>query len=129
MIGFGVSITLPILNRNQGAKADAQLAIAQARTRREFAESAVRAEVTAAYRRYEAAQASLRAYEYGVIARSEQNVRTIRAAYEAGAFRISELLVEQRRLVDSQRDLTEALLERYRALSDLQTALGVIDQN
>jgi len=128
LIGFGVSITLPILNRNQGAKAEAQLAIAQARSRREFLESAVRSEVAAAYSRYEAAKASLQAYEQGVIARSAQNVRTMRAAYEAGAFRISELLAEQRRLIDSQREMTEALVERYRALSDLQAALGTTDQ-
>jgi outer membrane protein TolC len=48
----------------------------------------------------------------------------VRAAYEAGAFRISELLVEQRRLLDMERELTEALAERYRAQADLQAALG-----
>ncbi|MGE0131356.1 MAG: TolC family protein [Blastocatellales bacterium] len=127
LLGYGVSITLPILNRNQGAKAEAQLAITQARARREFLESAVRAEVAAAYRRYEAAQTALQTYEQGVIARSEQNVNTMRAAYQAGAFRITELLAEQRRLVDSQRELTEALTERYRALSDLRAALGITD--
>lgn len=127
IFGFGVSISLPILNRNQGAKAEAQLAITQAQRRREFTESAVRAEVAAAYRRYEAAQASIQTYERGVIARSEQNVQTMRAAYQTGAFRVTELLVEQRRMVDSQRELTEALAERYRASSDLRAALGITD--
>jgi len=125
LFSFGVSITLPVFNRNQGAKAEAQLAIAQAQRRREFAESVVRAEVASAYRRYEAAHASFQTYEHGVIARSAQNVRTMRAAYEAGAFRISELLAEQRRLIDSQREMTEALTERYRAMADMQAALGV----
>ncbi len=125
LFSFGVSITLPVFNRNQGAKAEAQLAITQAQKRREFAESVVRAEVASAYRRYEAAQASFQTYERGVIARSAQNVRTMRAAYEAGAFRISELLAEQRRLIDSQREMTEALSERYRAMADMQAALGV----
>ena len=103
LFAFGVSITLPILNRNQGAKAEAQLEITQAQRRREFIESVVRAEVTATYRRYEAAQASIRAYERGVIDRSEKNVQTMRAAYQIGAFRVTELLAEQRRLVDMQR--------------------------
>ncbi|MGH9935496.1 MAG: TolC family protein, partial [Blastocatellia bacterium] len=125
IFGYGVSITLPILNRNQGAKAEAQLAITQAQRRREFTESLIRAEVAAAYRRYEAAQASIQTYERGVIARSEQNVQTMRAAYQAGAFRVTELLVEQRRLVDSQREMTEALAERYRALSELRAAMGI----
>ncbi len=128
LFSFGVLITLPILNRNQGAKAEAQLAITQAQRRREFAESLVRAEVASAYRRYEAAQASFRLYEQGVIARSTQNVRTMRAAYEAGAYRVSELLAEQRRLIDSQREMTEALTERYRALAEMQAALGATIQ-
>jgi cobalt-zinc-cadmium efflux system outer membrane protein len=128
LIGYGVSITLPILNRNQGTKEAAQLAITQARARREFTESVIRAEVAAAYRRYRAAQASIQTYQQGVIARSEQNVQTMRAAYQAGGFRVSELLVEQRRLVDSQREMTEALAERYRALADLHAALGAADQ-
>lgn len=128
LFSFGVSITLPVLNRNQGAKAEAKLAITQAQKRREFTESVVRAEVASAYRRYEAAQASVQLYEQGVIARSTQNVRTMRAAYEAGAFRISELLAEQRRLIDSQREMTEALTERYRALAEMQAALGATIQ-
>jgi outer membrane protein TolC len=41
-----------------------------------------------------------------------------------GAFRVTELIAEQRRLVDSQREYTEVLTERYRALADLQTAIG-----
>jgi len=127
LLAFGVSVTLPIFNRNQGAKAEARLAITQAQRRREFTESVVRAEVTAAYRRYEAAQASVRTYERGVIERSEQNVQTMRAAYQVGAFRVTELLAEQRRLVDMQREMTEALAERYRALAELRAALGITD--
>jgi outer membrane protein, heavy metal efflux system len=127
LLGFGVSVTLPIFNRNQGAKSEAQLAITQAQRRREFTESVVRAEVTAAYRRYEAAQASVQTYERGVIARSEQNVQTMRAAFQIGAFRVTELLAEQRRLVDMQREMTEALAERYRALAELRAALAITD--
>jgi len=127
LLAFGVSVTLPIFNRNQGAKAEARLAITQAQKRREFTESVVRAEVTAAYRRYEAAQSSVQTYERGVIERSEQNVQTMRAAYQVGAFRVTELLAEQRRLVDMQREMTEALAERYRALAELRAALGITD--
>jgi cobalt-zinc-cadmium efflux system outer membrane protein len=127
LLGFGVSITLPIFNRNQGAKGESLLAITQAQERRQFTESVVRAEVTAAYRRYEAAEASVQTYEHGVIARSEQNVQTMRAAYQTGAFRVTELLTEQRRLVDMQREMTEALTERYRALAELRAALGLTD--
>jgi len=121
---FGVSISIPLFNRNQGAKAEAATAIAQAQRRREFAEQLVRTEVTSAYARYEAARVSLALFEQGVLARSSQNIKSIREAYELGAFRMTELITEQRRLLDSQREYIEALTERYKALSDLLSAIG-----
>lgn len=121
---FGASVSIPIFNRNQGAKAEAAAAISQAKLRREFLESLVRADVSNAYARYEAARAALLIFEQGVIERSQDNIRTVRAAYELGHFSITELLAEQRRLADSQREFTEALAERYRALADLQAAIG-----
>ena len=84
----------------------------------------MRSEVQSAYARYEAARAAVTTFEQGVIPNSIENVRTIRAAYQIGAFSITDLLSEQRRLVDAQREFTEALAERYRALADLQAAMG-----
>lgn len=124
LLTFGVSVELPIFNRNQGGKEEAAVAINQAQRRREFLEAVIRSEVQSAYARYEAAQAAVTTFEQGAIPRSSENVRTIRAAYQLGAFSITDLLVEQRRLLDVQREFTEALAERYRALADLQAAMG-----
>lgn len=121
---YGVTITLPLFNRNQGAQAEAASAIAQAEQRRQFIEAVVRAEVASAYARYQAATQAATTFEQGVIARSNENIQAIRAAYQIGAFRVTDLLGEQRRLVDAQREYTEALAERYRALADLQSAMG-----
>lgn len=123
-LAVGVSIGLPVFNKNQGAKEEAATMITQARTRREFLEQVVRVEVASAYTRYEAARAALNTFEQGVIGRSNDNIRVIRGAYEAGAYRITDLLTEQRRLVDSQREFTDALTEQYRALVDLNVAIG-----
>lgn len=122
---FGASISLPVFNKNQAAKTEAATAIEQARTRREFAESVVRAEVAAAYTRLEAARLAISTFESGVIERSYANLRVIRAAYDLGEFRITDLINEQRRLVDSQREFTEALAEQYRAVAEVQAAIGV----
>ncbi len=124
-LSFVVSISIPVFNRNQGAKAEAGTAIAQARRRREFAEQLVRSEVASAYSLYEAARAALSIFEQGVLVRSSQNVSTMREAYRLGAFRVTELLAEQRRFMDSQREFNETLTERYRALVDLYSAIGV----
>jgi cobalt-zinc-cadmium efflux system outer membrane protein len=125
LLTFGVSIGLPVFNRNQGAKAEAALAITQAERRLEFLEAVVRSEVASAYARVDAVQRSLMIFDQGVIGRSNANIQAIRGAYEIGEFKITDLLAEQRRLLDSQRDFTEALTEKYRALADLQSAMGV----
>ncbi len=122
---FGVSIGLPIFNKNQGAKAEAATAIRQAQERRVFAERIVRGEVTSAYQRLQAAGRALAILETRVLPRSEQNIKTLRAVYELGEIKITDLIAEQRRLLDANRDLTEALSERFRAQADLQIAVGV----
>ncbi len=124
LLTFGVSISLPFFNRNQGAKAEAAAAIIQAQRRREFVEQLIRAEVAGAFARLEAAQSAIDTFERGVLARSSQNVQSIRAAYQLGAFRLTELLVEQRRLLDSEREFIEALAERSRAMADLLSAIA-----
>ncbi|HYR28038.1 MAG TPA: TolC family protein [Thermoanaerobaculia bacterium] len=124
LINAGIGISIPIFNRNQGVKAEAAAAIEQAKRLRELTELQVRAEVESAVARYRAADAAVEVFRQGVLERSEANVRTMRAAYEAGAFTISEFLAERRRLVDAQRELTEALTERAVALIDLQAAVA-----
>ena len=121
---FGVAIGIPVFNKNQGARAEAEIAVRQAQARREFAERAVRGEILAAYQRFEAAQRAVATLENAAIPRSTQNVETFRKVYELGNISITDLITEQRRLLDATRDLTEALTQRYRAQVDLNVALG-----
>lgn len=123
-LSFGVSVGIPIFKRHQGPQAEAQIVIEQARARRQFVESVVRAEVMSAYARYQAALTAVTTFEQGVIGLSNDNIRVIRAAYDLGEFRITDLINEQRRLREAQREFTEALTEQYRALADLQAAIG-----
>ena len=58
------------------------------------------------------------------IPRATQNVETFRRVYEIGEIKITDLIAEQRRLLDANRDLTEALKEKYRAQADINIALG-----
>ena len=129
---FGAAIGLPIFNKQQGARAESEIAIRQAKLRREFAERAVRSEVLAALQRVEAASRAVATLEQGALPRTTENVRTFRAVYELGNISITDLITEQRRLLDATRDLTEALTERYRAQADVLIALGagtLIPQN
>lgn len=122
---FGMAIGIPIFNKNQGAKAEAEIAIRQAQERRAFAEQVIRSEIVAAFQRIEAANRALSTLETGVLPRSRVNVETIQKVYEIGELKITDLIAEQRRLLDANRDVTETLTERYRANADLFIALGI----
>jgi cobalt-zinc-cadmium efflux system outer membrane protein len=122
---FGVAVGLPIFNKNQGAKAEAEIAIRQAQEKRIFAEQIIKNEVATAFTRIEATREAYSRLETAVLPRSRKNVETIRSVYEIGELKITDLINEQRRLLDANRDLTEVLTERYRANADLFIALGI----
>ncbi len=124
-LSFGISISLPVFNRNQGARAEAETAVAQSTKLREYAEQRVRTEVAAAYARLKAADSAVATFEGGVIARTNETIRSVRGAYEIGAFSITELLAEQHRFADARSEYAGTLADRYQALSDLQSAMGV----
>jgi len=126
---FGVSIGLPVFDKKQGAKAEAEIAIRQAQEKRAFAEAVIRNEVVTAFQRIEAAKRALLRLETAVIPRSLENIRTIRQVYEIGELKVTDLIAEQKKLLEANRDLTDALKERYRAQADLFIAIGVNLEN
>lgn len=122
---FGVAIGLPIFDKKQGAKAEASIAIRQAQEKRAFAEAIIRNEVTTAFQRIESAKRALARLETAVLPRSRENIETIRKVYQIGELRITDLIAEQKKLLEANQDLTETLVERYRAQADLFIALGL----
>jgi cobalt-zinc-cadmium efflux system outer membrane protein len=126
---FGVAIGLPVFNRNQGAKAEAEISIRQARERRVFAEAIIKNEVTTAFQRIEAAKRAILILDTSVLPRSRANVETIRQVYQIGQMKVTDLIAEQRKLVETTRDHTNAMSERYRAEADLFIALGITLEN
>lgn len=124
MLKAGVTITLPVRNRNQGNIEAAVAASDEARLRREFNETVVRREVAAAYTRYEGAMRVLKTYDTNLLAASQNNLRVVRASYDLGHVRLTEVLAEQRRQVEVQMGYIGALKEYYTARAELESALG-----
>lgn len=121
---FGVSIDIPIFNRNQGEIASATGERLQATRQREFLESTIKRDVAVAFRKYRAASEALVLSTTQIIPRSEANLQTVRAAYGAGEFSIFEVVNEQRRLTESVTTLNQVTRDYYNALTELETAIG-----
>ena len=125
ILTFGLAVQIPVFNKNQGAIASAVGERAEAQRQREFLETTIRRDVALAYRRYRAAAEALVLYSTQIVPRSEEIVRSVRAAYGLGEFSIFNVLNEQRRLVESQTGYTQALRDYYAALADLERILGI----
>lgn len=123
---FGVTVDIPIFNRNQGEIASATGEKLQATRNREFLESTIKRDVAIAFRKYRAAAETLTIYAVQIIPRSEENLKSIRAAYGFGEFSIFEVVNEQRRLTENVTGYNQALRDYYNALNELETALGSV---
>lgn len=123
-LSVGLSMELPLRNRNRG---NIQAAIARRRAaqlRRDYLENTVRRDVRNAYGRYEAAMRAARIFDADVLKQAEENVSILRAAYDAGELRLLDVINEQRGLIETQKAYTEVLREAYLSLADLERAVG-----
>ncbi len=120
----GVSISLPIRNRNQGNIEAAVARNRAARLRRDALERSVRQEVRASVNRYQAARRALDVFDQGVVRQSQENLRIVRGAYDLGELRLLDVITEQRRLLETQRAYTDLLRDTNIAITELERAVG-----
>lgn len=112
----GVTVPLPLGNRNQAgiARAEAQQKVAE--TNLNLARNRTLAEVEAAYRAFETAREQVRAYEAGLLRQADESREVQLGAYQEGA---TELIA----LIDAQRTRTEIRANYYRAIFDYYTSI------
>ena len=122
MIRGGVNIMLPIRNRNQGGIEAAAALRQEARLRRQFIESIIHREVTAAIEKVRGATSVLQRFNHQLLETQEKSVGIVRASFELGHARLSDLLDEQRRLIELRMEQTEARRDLLRARIELARA-------
>jgi cobalt-zinc-cadmium efflux system outer membrane protein len=124
MLKAGVNIMLPVRNRNQGNIEAAAAWRQSARLRREFIESIVHREATAAAEKLRGAAIVLRTFDNQLIESQEKNYQILRTSFELGHARLGDLLAEQRRLVELKMEQTEARRELLLAAIELARAIN-----
>ena len=124
ILSVGVSIPLLTRRKNAGNIEAAEARRAGARLRREHLEATIPIEVEAAYLRWTAAHRMREIIERGVIELSEKNLEIIRQAHVLGQLRTLDVLNEQRRLVETRLAYADSIAGMWRALVDLERAVG-----
>lgn len=112
----GVTVPLPIGNRNQSGIARAEAEEKVSETNLNLVRNRTLAEVEAAYRAYETAREQVRAYEAGLLKQADESREIQLGAYQEGA---TELIT----LIEAQKTRTEVRANYYRAIFDYYTSI------
>jgi cobalt-zinc-cadmium efflux system outer membrane protein len=124
VLEFGVSIPLPLWNREQGSIQEAASKVSQAIAEREALENTIRMEISAASRRYESAVRSLELIRGGVVSETEAGFSITQLAYRLGDAKLTDVIFQQRSLIDAQLAEVAAQAELAMAQANLDLALG-----
>ncbi len=124
--GIGLSLAIPLFNRNQGGIVEARSALDRTGAETRKAELAVRQEVTEARARLEAATAAVGALSELVVGTLEESLDLLQRSMEAGKVGAVDVLVLRRELIEGQREYVEAAVEAWVARVDLELATGVL---
>lgn len=121
-ITFGITLSLPVFNKNQGSIEAATQEKIAAEKRLEFGELTVRREVAAAFARYNRAARATEIYRVGVERQANENLGVVRQTYELGSKTLLDYIAEQRRFIEIKDDFIDAQLETYLARIEILRA-------
>jgi cobalt-zinc-cadmium efflux system outer membrane protein len=124
LFSFGISIPLPLFDRQQGNIAEAASLRVRARAEREALEQAVRRDVMKAYQRTEAARRSLEVFSQNVLPQSQEGFRIVQMAYGLGELRLLDVINQQRLFLEAQSNYVAAQKNYYMSLAELENAIG-----
>jgi cobalt-zinc-cadmium efflux system outer membrane protein len=119
---FGISLDIPVRNKNQGAVEAAVAQSEAAKRRREFGELLVKNEVASAYAEYERAARAMEIFRVGVQQQARANLDVVRQTYELGSKTLLDYLGEQRRFIEFENDFVDSQLAVYNARVEIQRA-------
>jgi cobalt-zinc-cadmium efflux system outer membrane protein len=121
---MGITVPLPISNRNQGNIRRARLNVAQTQTELAALERAIVTEVRNAERDYLVTKAAVERVETQLIPAARQVLETVRLRYEKGETDVVAYLNGRRDFNDVVRQYRDLLVQHRRSMLKLNTAAG-----
>ncbi|HZP43910.1 MAG TPA: TolC family protein [Candidatus Binatia bacterium] len=124
ILGGGISVPLPVFNREQGTEAELLAQASGAKTEVARLRDAIPREVHVAVVRRDAADAAWRRYETEALPAAREAQAALARAFDAGSLGLPELLVQQDRLLQVRGAAIDAWLERHEADAQVLEAVG-----
>jgi cobalt-zinc-cadmium efflux system outer membrane protein len=120
----GVSIPLPLFNRNQGGVREANARFEQARHEQDSAAGRLAQQLTDSYSRLQSARTRAIGLKQDLIPAAEQVLQASREGYRYGKFKLFDVLDAQRTVYATRGQYLTALTEFHQRLADLERLLG-----
>jgi cobalt-zinc-cadmium efflux system outer membrane protein len=120
----GVTVPLPIGNRNQSGIARAEAEQKVSETNVSLVRNRTLAEVESAYRAYETAREQVRAYEAGLLKQADESREIQLAAYQEGATELITLIEAQKTRTEVRANYYRAIFDYYSSIFQLELATG-----
>ena len=122
--GFGLSMPLPIHDRNQGNIAHAKVAVEQATEAEVAVKIGVLTDVVSAYAGLKTSDQVASLYETGYLKQAQQSLDISRYAYEHGATSLLDLLDAERTYRQTELDYRQALANAMISAAQVNYAVG-----
>ena len=121
---LGLSLPLPLFDRNQGAILEAEYNLAKAFEERKSAEVAIRTALTTAYGVLSAAAGTVSALKDEALPRAHGTFDAVTEGYRIGKFDFLEMLDAQRTLFDVRGSYIDALAKYHKAVAEVERLVG-----
>jgi len=123
----GLSMPLPLFDRNQGNVLAAARRADQARDLRNAVELRLRSETRSAVDQWRTAMQEVQAYDHTILPSAQQAVDTATRGFEMGKFAFLDVLDAQRTLIDARGLYLEALAAATDARAQVERIYGDLD--
>lgn len=121
---LGLSIPIPLFQRQQGPRRTARARLEQARAVSAAVSAEVERDVARAAAHYDASRAAVRVFDRQVLGALEDNATLLGESYRAGKIDFIQVLVLRRDVLETRSRYLEALAEYRRAVLEIDLAVG-----
>jgi cobalt-zinc-cadmium efflux system outer membrane protein len=121
---LGLSLPLPLFDRNQGAIREAEYNLVRSFEEQRSAEVAVRTALMTAYSTLSAAAGTVSSLKNEVLPSAQSTFDAVTEGYRIGKFDFLEMLDAQRTLFDVRSSYIDALAKYHKAVADVERLIG-----
>jgi len=120
----GITIPLPLFNRNKGAVREALHDMSQAEKEKASSELSVQTELWGAYNEIKAAYSEASALKNTVLPGMKKVLEAQQEGYRRGKFDYIEVLDAQRSFFESRRNLLDSLVSYHKGIAEIKRLIG-----